>query len=192
MTHQRDDAPKVDAESPACGWTVGKVHIIMLHTVAALASARVPNLVLSYVFTHNAKATLSSLHTQPACIIADRQAGREAAVKDSGQTPAPMSAPRFLFIFCHRFDHELDFVLIPFLNTVLVLRSPPLDATAPAFRGTLLRLCERRRLRLRHHRRDPDHAERVDQTHIVVQHGCPFAMTSSRAATATVPRGCPP
>jgi hypothetical protein len=59
MTHQLDEAPDVDAESPAWGWTVGKVHIIMLPTVAALSSERVPDLVLSYVFTHNAKATLS-------------------------------------------------------------------------------------------------------------------------------------
>ena len=59
MTHQRDDAPVVDAESPAWVWTVGNVHIIMLHTVAALASERAPDIVLSYVFTHHAEATLS-------------------------------------------------------------------------------------------------------------------------------------
>ena len=45
MTHQRDDAPVVDAESPAWVWTVGNVHIIMLHTVAALASERATMLV---------------------------------------------------------------------------------------------------------------------------------------------------
>ena len=59
MTHQRDDVHAVDAESPAWVWTVGKVHTIMLPTVAALASESVPDLVLSYVFTHHAEATLS-------------------------------------------------------------------------------------------------------------------------------------
>lgn len=64
MIHQRCDAPDVDAERPAWVWIVGKVHIIWLHTDAALASERVPDLVLSYVFLHHAEETLSSLPTQ--------------------------------------------------------------------------------------------------------------------------------
>src|SRR2546428_12114020 len=41
MTPQRYDGSDMDAESPAWVWTVGKMHIIMLHTVAALSSQRV-------------------------------------------------------------------------------------------------------------------------------------------------------
>ena len=70
MSHQGYDDNPVYADSLALVWTVWKVHIILLHTVAALSSDRVPDLVLSYVFTHHAEATLSSLHIKPACIIA--------------------------------------------------------------------------------------------------------------------------
>jgi len=144
--------------------------MVMLHTVAALASERVPDIVLSSVCPHHAAATLASLHIQPACLIADRQAGREAAVKGSGPTPPH----RFPFIFCHCFDGEMDFVLIPCLDTALVLYDPPLDAPELACGGSLLHRVERSLLRIRPYRRDTDNTDRVDQTHIVFRHVTPL------------------
>ena len=59
MTPQLDDEDAVSSERIAWGWSVRNVHIIVLSTAEMLSSARVPDLVLSYVFTHNVKAHLS-------------------------------------------------------------------------------------------------------------------------------------
>ena len=59
MTPQLDDEDAVSSERIACVWSVRNVHIIVLSTEEALSSARVPDLVLSYVFTHNIEGQLS-------------------------------------------------------------------------------------------------------------------------------------
>ena len=59
MTPQLDDEDAVSSERIACVWSVRNVHIIVLSTEEALSSARVPDLVLSYVFTHNIEGHLS-------------------------------------------------------------------------------------------------------------------------------------
>jgi hypothetical protein len=52
MNHQWYDDNKVYSDRTAFVWIVGKLQIIPLRTVEALASERVPDLILSYVFTH--------------------------------------------------------------------------------------------------------------------------------------------
>jgi hypothetical protein len=59
MTHQRDEARDVGAESLPWVWVLWQGRIIMVQTVAALASEHVPDLVLSYLFTYHAEETLS-------------------------------------------------------------------------------------------------------------------------------------
>jgi hypothetical protein len=43
---------KVYSDRVAFVWDIGKVHILPLRMGEALASERVPDLILSYVFTH--------------------------------------------------------------------------------------------------------------------------------------------
>ena len=59
MTPQLDNEDAVSSERIACVWRVRNVHIIVLSTEEALSSARVPDLVLSYVFTQNVEGHLS-------------------------------------------------------------------------------------------------------------------------------------
>jgi hypothetical protein len=59
MTQQPYDENTVYSDSPVFVWTVCKVQIIMLNTVEALSPERVPDLVLGYVFTHNAGEDIS-------------------------------------------------------------------------------------------------------------------------------------
>jgi hypothetical protein len=59
MTPQLDDDDAVSSERTACVWSVRKVHIIVWSTEEALSSERVPDLVLSYVFTYNVEGHLS-------------------------------------------------------------------------------------------------------------------------------------
>ena len=59
MTPQWYEDNAVYAERTACVWTVGQVHIMLLRTVEALSSQRVPDLVLGYVFMHNAEEHIS-------------------------------------------------------------------------------------------------------------------------------------
>jgi hypothetical protein len=55
--YEDDDA--VSSERIACVWNGMNVHIIVLSTEEALSSARVPDLVLSYVFTHHIEDSIS-------------------------------------------------------------------------------------------------------------------------------------
>ena len=59
MTPQLDDDDAVSSEHVACVWSVRNVHIIVWSTEAVLSSERVPDLVLSYVFTYNVEGHLS-------------------------------------------------------------------------------------------------------------------------------------
>jgi hypothetical protein len=59
MTPQLDDEDAVSSERIACVWSVRKVHIIVLSTEEVLSSERVPDVVLSYVFTYNVEGHLS-------------------------------------------------------------------------------------------------------------------------------------
>ena len=59
MTPQLEDEDAVSSERIACVWSVRKVHIIVRSTEEALSSERVPDLVLSYVFTYNVEGHLS-------------------------------------------------------------------------------------------------------------------------------------
>jgi len=59
MTPQLDDDDTVSSERIACVWSVRNVHILVWSTEEALSSARVPDLVLSYVFTHNVEGHIS-------------------------------------------------------------------------------------------------------------------------------------
>ena len=58
MTPQLDDNA-VSSERIVCVWSDRTVHIIVLSTEEALSSERVPDLVLSYVFTHDVEGHLS-------------------------------------------------------------------------------------------------------------------------------------
>jgi len=59
MTPQLDDEDAVSSERIACVWSVRNVHIIVWNTEEALSSERVPDLVLSYVFTYHVEGHLS-------------------------------------------------------------------------------------------------------------------------------------
>jgi len=59
MTPQLDDDDAMSSERIACVWSVRNVHILVWSTEEALSSARVPDLVLSYVFTHNVEGHIS-------------------------------------------------------------------------------------------------------------------------------------
>ena len=61
MTDQGYDDNAVYSERTAFVWAVHTVHVLVQSTFEALASARVPDLVLSYVFTHNVEENLSSI-----------------------------------------------------------------------------------------------------------------------------------
>jgi len=52
MTHQWYYCHKGYSDRTAFVWDVGKVYILPLRTVEALASERVPDLILRYEFTH--------------------------------------------------------------------------------------------------------------------------------------------
>lgn len=59
MTPQLDEDDAVTSERIACVRSVRTVHIIVLNTEEMLSSERVPDLVLSYVFTQNVEGHLS-------------------------------------------------------------------------------------------------------------------------------------
>jgi hypothetical protein len=65
MTHQWYYYHKAYSDRTAFVWAVGQVHILPLRMAEALASERVPDLILSYVFTHNMQRTIhpSSTHS---------------------------------------------------------------------------------------------------------------------------------
>jgi hypothetical protein len=65
MTHQWYYYHKVYSDRAAFVWDVGTVHILPLRMVDALTSERVPDLILSYGFTHTMQRTihLSSTHS---------------------------------------------------------------------------------------------------------------------------------
>ena len=64
---KQDNAHLLDSDEDglplkrACVWAVQTVHVLVQRTCEVLASARVPDLVLSYVFTHNVEENLSSI-----------------------------------------------------------------------------------------------------------------------------------
>jgi hypothetical protein len=59
MTPQGYEDNAAYSDRTACVWSVGKVHIMLVSTVEALSSQRVPDLVLSYVFMQNAEEPIS-------------------------------------------------------------------------------------------------------------------------------------
>jgi hypothetical protein len=61
MTEQWYDDNTVYSDRTACVWAGNTVHIMVLSTFEALSSERVPDLVLSYVFTHNGEGNISSI-----------------------------------------------------------------------------------------------------------------------------------
>ena len=61
MTDQGYDDNAVYSERTALVWAVNTVHVLVQSTFEALASERVPDLVLSYVFTHNVEENISSI-----------------------------------------------------------------------------------------------------------------------------------
>ena len=61
MTDQGYDDNAVYSERTAFVWAVNTVHVLVQSTFEALASERVHDLVLSYVFTHNVEENLSSI-----------------------------------------------------------------------------------------------------------------------------------
>jgi len=64
MTHQWYYYHKAYSDRTAFVWDVGTVHILPLRMVEALASERVPDLILSYGFTHKMQRKIppSSTH----------------------------------------------------------------------------------------------------------------------------------
>ena len=65
MTYQWYYYNKVYSDRTAFVWDVGTVHILPLKMVDALASERVPDLILSYGFTHKMQRKIppSSTHS---------------------------------------------------------------------------------------------------------------------------------
>ena len=61
MTDQGYDDNTVYSDKRAFIWAVNTVHVIVQSTFEALASERVLDLVLSYVFTHNVEENISSI-----------------------------------------------------------------------------------------------------------------------------------
>ena len=59
MTPQWYEDNAVYSDRTAFVWAVGTVHIILVSTFEALSSQKVPDLILSYVFMHNAEEHLS-------------------------------------------------------------------------------------------------------------------------------------
>jgi len=85
----------------------------------------------------------------------------------------------------------MDFLLIPFIYTALVIFYAPLYSTELAFRRTLLHLCKRSLLRISRNSRYTYNADSVYKTHVVFQHVFPFDTALSSASTATVLMVCP-
>jgi hypothetical protein len=61
MTDQGYDDNTVYSDRTACVWAVHTVHVLVQSTFEALSSERVPDLVLSYVFTHHVEEHISSI-----------------------------------------------------------------------------------------------------------------------------------
>ena len=61
MNDQGYDDNTVYSDRTALVWAVNNVYVIVQSTFEALASERVPDLVLSYVFTHNGEENISSI-----------------------------------------------------------------------------------------------------------------------------------
>ena len=61
MTDQGYDDHTVYSDTRAFVWAVNNVYVLVQSTFEALASERVPDLVLSYVFTHNREEHISSI-----------------------------------------------------------------------------------------------------------------------------------
>ena len=61
MTDQGYDDNTVYADRTAFVWAVNTVHVLVQSTFEALSSERVPDLVLSYVFTHKVEEHISSI-----------------------------------------------------------------------------------------------------------------------------------
>jgi hypothetical protein len=69
MTPQWYEDNAMYSDRTAFVWAVNTVHVLVQSTFEALSSARVSDLVLSYVFTHNVEENLSEQHTQPARVM---------------------------------------------------------------------------------------------------------------------------
>jgi hypothetical protein len=63
MTDQGDDDNTVYSDKSALVWAVNNVYVLVQSPFEALASERMPDLVLSYVFMRHAEAHLSSQDT---------------------------------------------------------------------------------------------------------------------------------
>jgi hypothetical protein len=63
MTDQGDNDHTVYSDRTALVWAVNNVYVIVQSTFEALASERVPDLVLSYVFPHKGEGNSSSIST---------------------------------------------------------------------------------------------------------------------------------
>jgi len=65
MTYQWYDDSTVYSDRTAWVWVVGKLQLMPLRLGEALASERVPDRILSYVFTHKMQRTIppSSTHS---------------------------------------------------------------------------------------------------------------------------------
>ena len=61
MTDQGYDDNTVYSDKRALVWAVNTVHVIVQSTFEALASERVPDRVLSYVFPHKGEGNSSSI-----------------------------------------------------------------------------------------------------------------------------------
>jgi hypothetical protein len=61
MTDQGYDDNTVYSDKSALVWAVNNVYVLVQSPCEALASARMPDLVLSYVFTHNVEENISSI-----------------------------------------------------------------------------------------------------------------------------------
>ena len=61
MTDQGYDDNTVYSDKSALVWAVNNVYVLVQSPFEALASACVPDLVLSYVFTHNVEEHISSI-----------------------------------------------------------------------------------------------------------------------------------
>jgi hypothetical protein len=61
MTHQWYEDNTVYSDRTALVWAVNTVHILVQSTFEVLSSERMPDLVLSYVFTHNVEENISSI-----------------------------------------------------------------------------------------------------------------------------------
>ena len=70
MTDQGYDDNTVYSDTRAFVWAVNNVYVLVQSTFEALASARVPDLVLSYVFTHNVEENLSEQHIRHSRVMA--------------------------------------------------------------------------------------------------------------------------